>query len=108
MLTDLSRKQQQVAELVAEGLSNPEIPAQLGISRRTVMAHLSEIYGKTGTGGAGLGARVRLEGWLQENGRAAAQPGDRSEIPLSGKELKAVLLVAAHVPRPEIAGKLGV
>ena len=37
-----------VARLVATGLSNPDIGERLFISRRTVQAHLTHIYGKLG------------------------------------------------------------
>lgn len=50
-LEDLSNREYQVAQLVAEGLANLEIADQLGITERTVKAHLSTIYGKTGTRG---------------------------------------------------------
>jgi DNA-binding NarL/FixJ family response regulator len=40
--------EQQVVRLAAEGLTNPEIGEQLFISRRTVQAHLSTIFGKLG------------------------------------------------------------
>jgi DNA-binding CsgD family transcriptional regulator len=36
----------QVVQLVAEGLSNPQIGERMFISRATVKAHLSHIYGK--------------------------------------------------------------
>ena len=38
--------EQQVAELVAAGRSNPDIAAQLFISRRTVENHVSRILAK--------------------------------------------------------------
>ena len=38
----------EVAQLVAEGLSNPEVAAMLGISRRNVSTRLYEIYGRLG------------------------------------------------------------
>jgi len=39
-----------VAELVARGLTNLEIAAELGIVERTVKAHLTAIYGKMHVG----------------------------------------------------------
>jgi DNA-binding NarL/FixJ family response regulator len=38
----------QVVELVAEGLTNPEIGERLFVSRQTVKSHLSSIFGKVG------------------------------------------------------------
>ena len=42
----LSRREVEVLELLAEGLSNPEIAAELCISRRTARAHVSNILMK--------------------------------------------------------------
>lgn len=50
-LTDLSRREHQIAGLVADGLNNNEIAAELAITERTVKAHLSSIYTKTQTRG---------------------------------------------------------
>lgn len=47
----LSAREYQIAGLVAEGLANTEIADQLGITERTVKAHLSSIYTKTQTKG---------------------------------------------------------
>ena len=44
----LSARQKEVATLVAEGLSNEEIASRLGISKRTVEAHLYNISQKLG------------------------------------------------------------
>lgn len=44
----LTPKELEVAELVATGLSNPEIGEELFISRRTVESHLSHIFTKLG------------------------------------------------------------
>ncbi|MEU9994513.1 AAA family ATPase [Streptomyces sp. NPDC050848] len=50
----LTPTERRVAELVAEGLSNPDIAERLLSSRRTVQTHVSRILGK-------LGMRSRLE-----------------------------------------------
>lgn len=42
----LSPRQRQVLELIAEGLTNSEIGAELGITERTVKAYTSELYQK--------------------------------------------------------------
>ncbi len=44
----LSRREREVAELVAEGLSNREISAQLKLSQHTIKNYLFQIYGKLG------------------------------------------------------------
>jgi DNA-binding CsgD family transcriptional regulator len=46
--TQLTAQKAQIARLVREGLSNPEIGARLFISPRTVEWHLSKISGKLG------------------------------------------------------------
>lgn len=42
----LSRREQQVADAAARGLSNRQIAEELSISRETVKRHLSSIYSK--------------------------------------------------------------
>lgn len=48
-LTDLTRREWEVVELAARGLTNRQIAARLYISIRTVNAHLSHAYAKLGT-----------------------------------------------------------
>jgi predicted ATPase/DNA-binding CsgD family transcriptional regulator len=55
----LTSREQEIAELVAEGLSNRQIAARLVISKRTVDAHIEHIYGKLG-----VSSRVQLATWL--------------------------------------------
>ena len=45
---ELSAREAQVARLAAEDLTNEEIAARLGLSRRTVEAHLRMVFRKTG------------------------------------------------------------
>lgn len=49
-LASLTSREVEIARLVAKGLSNLEVAARLDITERTVKAHLSSIYTKTGTG----------------------------------------------------------
>jgi len=58
--TVLTRREHQVAELVADGLSNREIADHLVISKRTVDAHLDHIFSKLG-----VSSRVQLATWLK-------------------------------------------
>jgi non-specific serine/threonine protein kinase len=55
----LTRREQQIAALVAEGLSNRTIAQQLVISKRTVDAHIEHIFAKLG-----VSSRVQLVNWL--------------------------------------------
>lgn len=62
----LSPRERDVMGLAAEGRTNDEIAAALGLSRRTVERHLSNVYGKLGVAGpaarAGAVARFLREG----------------------------------------------
>jgi ATP/maltotriose-dependent transcriptional regulator MalT len=45
---DLTERERDVATLVAQGMSNPEVAARLYVSRKAVEYHLHNIYGKLG------------------------------------------------------------
>ena len=67
-LGNLSNREYQIAGLVAEGLSNLEIAERLGITERTVKAHLGAIYAKTSTRGRlGLALLVNQPGGGDDN-----------------------------------------
>ena len=44
----LTPREQEVLRLVAAGLTDAQVAAQLAVSRRTVNAHLTTIYSKLG------------------------------------------------------------
>ena len=55
----LTRREQQIAEHVARGLTNRQIAAECGISMETVKRHLASIYSKLATRGrVGLAIHV--------------------------------------------------
>ena len=59
MVEALTRREQQIAEHVARGLSNRQIAAECGISPETVKRHLASIYDKLATRGrVGLAIHV--------------------------------------------------
>lgn len=49
LVTQLSKREREVAALVASGMTNLAIAFELDISERTVKAHISSIFQKTGT-----------------------------------------------------------
>lgn len=61
---DLSKRELQIVELVAAGLTNQEISNELDISKRTVDNHVSNVLNKTATGN-----RVALVRWALQSGK---------------------------------------
>ncbi|TMM43864.1 MAG: LuxR family transcriptional regulator [Actinobacteria bacterium] len=55
----LTRRELQVAHLVAEGLSNREIASRLTISTRTAESHIEHLLGKLG-----LNSRAQIAAWV--------------------------------------------
>ena len=59
---DLSRREREVAQLVARGLSNREIAERLYLSERTIDNHVHHILDKLG-----FDSRVQVATWLTKN-----------------------------------------
>jgi DNA-binding NarL/FixJ family response regulator len=59
----LSKRETQVARLIAEGLGNRGIGARLFISERTVTTHVGNILNKLG-----FDSRVQIASWISTGG----------------------------------------
>jgi len=66
-VTTLTRREREIALLVASGLSNRDIATRLFISKRTVDAHVEHIFAKLE-----ISSRVKLTMWLQSQVRMGA------------------------------------
>lgn len=74
----LTAKEREVLALAMEGLSNKEIGWRMGTSRKTVEAHLSDIFEKYGIRGGRVELSIKAaeEGWLDIQ-TAQGAPGPR-------------------------------
>ena len=61
---ELSERELEIIELVAQGLTNQEIGETLMISKRTVDNHVSNVFNKTGAKN-----RVALLNWAMDRGK---------------------------------------
>jgi non-specific serine/threonine protein kinase len=59
----LTRRQREVTELVAQGLTNRELADRLVIAEGTAQRHVADILGKLG-----LSSRVHLAAWAIDHG----------------------------------------
>jgi predicted ATPase/DNA-binding CsgD family transcriptional regulator len=82
----LSRREREVANLVAEGLTNRQIAARLFISERTAEGHVEQIRNKLG-----FTSRSQIAAWMAAGGEAALEPSvggkRRTNLPASPGEL---------------------
>jgi non-specific serine/threonine protein kinase len=61
----LTRREREIARLVADGLGNREIAGRLYLSKRTVDSHIEHIFAKLS-----FSSRAQLAGWFREQGQA--------------------------------------
>ena len=61
----LTAREFEVARLIAVGSTNAEIAAELGVSRKTVAAHVEHILAKLG-----VGRRAEIAAWTASSARA--------------------------------------
>lgn len=70
---ELTPRETEVIRLVADGLTNDEISAQLGVTAKTVEGHLGRIFERAGVQSrTELATRAIREGWLDLPGGAEA------------------------------------
>src|SRR5262249_20079072 len=94
----LTRRELEVAALVAEGLTNRQIAERLFISERTADGHLEHIREKLG-----VRSRSQITAWFIEQSRAPAagltpverSGGSRRRVALAAASAVVVLLSAA-------------
>ncbi len=67
----LTAREFEVARLVAEGRTNPEIAEQLRIARKTVAAHVEHILNRLG-----VGRRAQIAAWVATVNDAGGRPTD--------------------------------
>jgi DNA-binding NarL/FixJ family response regulator len=60
--TDLTKREMEVLRLVGQGLANKQIARRLGITERTVKAHLTSVFQRIG-----VTDRVQAALWVQAN-----------------------------------------
>jgi DNA-binding NarL/FixJ family response regulator len=65
---ELTTREREVAELIAGGASNKDIAERLGITERTVKAHLTSVFQKLGLTSR-LQLAVRMLAGASTNGR---------------------------------------
>ena len=78
---DLSEREIEIIDLVARGLTNQEIAAELTISKRTVDNHVSNIFTKTGAKN-----RVALLNWAMDHGKICRDGFNCCNLPVSQPE----------------------
>jgi DNA-binding CsgD family transcriptional regulator len=78
----LTDREDDVLQLVIDGLSNDEIAARLAISRRTVEAHLRTLFRK-----AGVSRRTQLAALYQGSDMAAAEPFEPARLGASNSSV---------------------
>ncbi|MGD1898651.1 MAG: LuxR C-terminal-related transcriptional regulator [Phormidesmis sp.] len=78
---ELSKRELQIVELVAAGMTNQEISENLQISKRTVDNHVSNVLNKTATGN-----RVALVRWALQSGKVCIDELNCCHLPKGPSE----------------------
>ena len=107
---NLTRREREVADLVAQGLTNREIAGRLFISERTAESHVEQIRGKLG-----FRSRAQIAAWVVANsaagdaGPAAAQAAPTATPPRGqvGPRVSRPLAIGAGIAAAVVAVLLG-
>ena len=86
----LSRRELEVARLVAEGLTNREIAGRLFVSERTVDGHLEHIREKLG-----VNTRAQVAAWVVRQAEPSPAPQPAARVPSKRPVSHRVLLLIA-------------
>ncbi|MFF4777222.1 ATP-binding protein [Microtetraspora fusca] len=70
----LTPRETEIAQLVAQGMSNKEIAATLVIAQRTAEGHIEHILSKLG-----FNSRAQIAVWVRERDHAAGERADKGE-----------------------------
>ncbi|WP_395572789.1 DNA-binding response regulator [Streptomyces sp. BK79] len=73
MLKKLSAREREIARLLAEGASNPDMAEALGISAHTVKDHIRGVYAKLGVDNRVQASRIVWQAQIPEQPTASAQ-----------------------------------
>ncbi len=105
-VVELTRREREVALLVARGLTNRQISTELSISERTAANHVGRILGKLG-----LRSRAQIATWATERGLTVpSRPGSRLlaahlKYDLSRNTHARVLPANGQLTSPRYAGR---
>ena len=94
-MPQLTRREREVANLVAQGLTNRELAEKLFISERTAEGHVEQIRNKLG-----FRSRTNIAAWVVEQNSAVAAPQTGSD-PAAERALAVAGVVprASHIPQ---------
>lgn len=104
----LSRREREVAKLVADGLTNRQIGERLFISERTAEGHVEQIRNKLG-----FTSRSQIAAWVARGAEAGAEPPEDVPRPLSSligrrAEIRSTAELVKHTPLVTITGPGGI
>jgi len=98
--SDLSPREQQIAELLLQGCSNTEIARQLRMNPRTVKAHFNRLFERFEING-GI-KRVKLATLLYRRALHSQSPASKSKLPAHSRYQSLDSLPEVHRPRTNL------